>query len=371
MVVVRPPEDSYILSPGLVEESFDVDTPLGRVNLLKILFDVVTSINSERKEIADLLLILSGPVTYFYSPGGGIPWGEIREILIHPLNLENVGFRTSRGSLELTEPLMKALTKDLEKSGFTVETGQFSVIVRELGGLRITLYNPVEIGFSASLWGVLDPATSVYIGSPENLKFIKEKIAFLPDKRTTMADQFIHDAKNHETQGDFRKACKSLAGAAQVLGKIGLRLEIYDAYAKNRISKKKFNRFLKEAENAKEKIDALWRFQIGQYWKAPETMPIEPVRIILAEREVDEFTALCRNLGIVCIAARMNEAAVISLDRNELEKKISEAGADHVPQFPVFFEEITDPADIEKNRDRLIRIHDKDGTVRYYDLRKE
>ncbi len=53
----------------------------------------MSAINNEKEEIADLILILSGPVTYFYRPGGGIPWEEIREVFIHPLNLKNVGFR--------------------------------------------------------------------------------------------------------------------------------------------------------------------------------------------------------------------------------------------------------------------------------------
>jgi hypothetical protein len=371
MVVVRPPDCSYILSPGLVEESFDVDTPLGRVNILTILFDVVTSINLERKETADLLFILSGPITYLYSPGGGIPWGEIREVLIHPLNLKNVGFRFSRGSLELTEPLMNALKKNMVKSGFTLETEHSSIVVKELGGTRMTLYNPIEIDFSASLWSILDPASGIYIGSCESLKLIKDKIAFLPDKRTSMADQFIHNAKNHENTGDFKEAYKSLAGAAQVLGKIRLKFEIYNAYIKNKFGKRKFNRFLKEAENAKEKIDALWRFQSGEFRKTPETMTIEPVRITLGESEVDKFATLCRDLGIVCIATRIKEAATILLDLNELEKKISEAGLGHVPQFLTFFEEIINPVDIEKNKDRFIKIKDMHGTMRYYDLKKE
>ena len=45
MVVVRPPLESYVLPPGLVEESFDVDTGLGRLNLLSLLFNVVSAVN--------------------------------------------------------------------------------------------------------------------------------------------------------------------------------------------------------------------------------------------------------------------------------------------------------------------------------------
>ena len=351
MVVVRPPDKSYILPPGLQEDSFDADTHLGRVNLLSILFNVVSAINQKNEEIANLLLVLSGPLTYFYRPGGGIPWEEIRTIFIHPLNLKNIGFRNDRGSLGLTGPLMSALVKELELSGFTLGTGPSSVTVRELGGTRITLYNPVEIGFSASLWDTLDPGTSIYIGSPENLKRLQGIIAFFPDKRTALAGQFINDAKRGGASGDFRGACRPLAGAAQVLGKIRLRAGILNACGKERFGARTFGRFLREVETARKTIDVLWRYHAGDAGKLPGVVPLEPVSITIGELEVGEFTALCRDLGIVCIAAKSGNEMTISLDKHDLERQANWLGTDKLPQFPVFFEEVTGPDRADGNRD--------------------
>ncbi|MDD1699761.1 MAG: hypothetical protein LUQ04_03090 [Methanoregula sp.] len=371
MVVVRPPGESYILPPGLQEESFDIDTRLGRVNLISILFSVVSTINRKNEEIADLVLILSGPVTYFYRPGGGIPWEEIHEVLIHPLNLKNVGFRYNWGSLTLTGPLINALARELELSAFTLETGPSSVTVSELGNTRITLYNPVEIGFSASLWDILDPGTSIYIGSPENLKRLQGMIAFLPDKRSTLAGQFINDAKRYAASGDFRRACRPLAGAAQVLGKIRLRGEILQAFGKKRAGTRTFGRFLRELESAQRTIDALWRYQAQDGKLLPGTVPLEPVSITIGELEVGEFTALIRDLGIVCIARKTADAVTISFDKHDLEQKAGERGTGGIPQFSLFFEEVTGPDLNGAHRDQLFRIRDTNGTMRYYDLKKE
>jgi hypothetical protein len=369
MVVVRPPLKSYILPPGLLEESFDVDTGLGRLNLLSILFNVVSAINRGNEQTADLVLILSGPVTYFYRPGGGIPWEEISEILVHPLNLKNVGARYDWGSLRLTGPLMHALVNELERSGFTLGTGPSSVLVRELGGTRITLYNPVEIGFSASLWDVLDPGTSIYIGSPENLELLQGMIAFLPDKRTTLTAQFINDAKRRAAAGDFRRACRPLAGAAQVMGKIRLRAEILHACRKTRFGARTFGRFIREVETEQKTIDALWRYHAGETGKLPGTVPLEPVSITVGELEAGEFTALCRDLGIVCIASKTGDTVTFFLDKHDLERNAGRLGTGHLPQFPVFFEEVTGPDPVDT--DRLISIRDARGTVRYYDLKKD
>jgi hypothetical protein len=49
MVVVRPPDETYMLPPGLQEESFDTDARLGRVNLLSILFNTVSAVNREEE----------------------------------------------------------------------------------------------------------------------------------------------------------------------------------------------------------------------------------------------------------------------------------------------------------------------------------
>jgi hypothetical protein len=150
-----------------------------------------------------------------------------------------------------------------------------------------------------------------------------------------------------------------------------MRLGIYTAYKKNRFLKREFRRFLKEAEDIKEKIGALWRFQAGEYGETAGTMPVEPVTIMLGEPETSGFTALCRDMGIVCIASITKGTAIISLDKNELEKRISGTGLDHLPEFFAFFEEVKSPAGRQKTRDRLFRIKDVDGTIRYYGLKKE
>ena len=371
MVVVRPPLESYVLPPGLVEESFDVDTGLGRLNLLSLLFNVVSAVNRGNEQTADLVLILSGPVTYFYRPGGGIPWEEIKEVLIHPLNLKNVGPRFDWGSLRLTGPLMQALVRELEESGFTLGSGTSSVMVRELGGTRITLYNPVEVGFSASLWDILDPGTSIYIGSPENLKLLQGLIAFLPDKRTTLTAQFINEAKRRAAAGDFRGACRPLAGAAQVMGKIRLRAEILHACRSTRFGVRTFRRFMKEVETEQKTIDALWRYQAGEAGRIPGTDPLEPVSITTGERKAGEFTSLCRDLGIVCIASKTGDNVTISFDKHDLEQNAGRLGMGQLPQFSVFFEEVAVPDPADPGRDRLVRIRDRSGTVRYYDLKKD
>jgi hypothetical protein len=371
MVVVRPPEGSYSLPPGLCEESFDVDTRLGRVNLLSVLFNVVSAVNRNIEEISDLVLILSGPVTFFYRPGGGILWEEIHEILIHPLNLKNVGFRFSWGSLQLTLPLVDALVKELEVSGFATGTGPSSVTVSELGGTRITIYNPVEVGFSGSLWDALDPGTSIYIGPPGKLKWLRDMTAFLPDKRTALAGQFINDAKVYAASGNFHSACVPLAGAAQVLGKIRLRGGIVKACSKKGFGARAFGRFLREVETARATIDALWRYQAGEREMMSRAVPVEPVSVTIPGSEAGEFFAMCRDLGIVCIAIKSGEEVTMYLDKYDLELRAGELGTGKVPQFMVFFEEVTGPAHKEAERERLIRIRDAGGTVRYYDLRRE
>jgi hypothetical protein len=371
MVVVRPPFGSYILPPGLSEESFDADTRFGRVNLLSILFTTVSAINRTKEEIADLVLILSGPVTYFYRPGGGIFWEEIPKVFIHPLNMKNVGFRYDWGSLMLTGPLMNTLTKELGLSGFTLKKGPSSVTVSELGNTRITLYNPVEIGFSASLWDILDPGTSIYVGSLENLKRLQGMIAFLPDKRPALAGQFINDAKRYGASGDFLRACLPLAGAAQVLGKIRLRGEILQAFGKKTGDVMTFGRFLSELETGQRTIDALWRYQAHEGTLLPGTVPLEPVTLTIGELEAGEFTALVRDLGIVCIARKTADAVTISFDKHDLEQKAAERGTGKLPQFSLFFEEVTGPDLSGANPEQLFRIRDLSGTVRYYDLKKE
>jgi len=93
--------------------------------------------------------------------------------------------------------------------------------------------------------------------------------------------------------------------------------------------------------------------------------------MMIIELEAGEFTALCQDLGIVCIAAKSGDAVTVSLDKRDLEQKAGERGTDTVPQFSVFFDEVSGPALADRDKDRLIRIREADGTVRYYDLRKE
>jgi len=369
MVVVRPHAESYILSPGLSEESFDTDTRLGRVNLLTSLFNAVSTINQTKKDTSDLILVLSGPVTYFYRPGGGIPWEEIHIIHVHPINLKNVGFREDWGSLRLTGPLREALAGELERSGFTLETGPSSFTVRELEGTRIKIYNPVEIGYSSTLWDILDPGTSIYIGSPENLKRVQGLIAFFPDKRTSFAGEFIYDAKRYAEEGDLKHACRPLAGAAQVLGKIRLRGEIVNRCGE-RVAARTYTRYLHEVETAQKTIDALWRYHRGDYGESPGLVALEPVAITIRDVEVGEFTSLCQDLGIVCIVAKTKDATTVSLDKNDLERRVAELGTDKLPHFPVFFEEVNASDLPEKKPESLVRVEHAKGKVRYYDLKK-
>jgi hypothetical protein len=199
---------------------------------------------------------------------------------------------------------MNALIKELGQSGFALEHGQSSVMVRELGNTRITLYNPIEAAFSAALWDTLDPGTSIYLGSPDDLKQLREMIGILPDKRTTFAGQLINDAQRYAASGNYRDALKVLAGAAQVLGKIRLRGEIVRSCLKEEAGALTFGRFLRETETARKTIDVLWRFQTGDGGKISEGVPVEPVSISIGELEVGEFTALCRISGLSAIAAK-------------------------------------------------------------------
>jgi len=395
MVVVRPPQGSYVLPPGLCEESFDAESRLGRVSLLAALFNVVSAVNEAKAPISDLVLVLSGPLTYFYRPGGFVPWAQIPEVPVHPVNRKYVGFRESWGSLALTDPLMDAFVSELERSGFTLHLDPPSVTVEELGGTRITLYNPVEAGFTASLWDVFDPGTAIYVGPPGTPAWVQETIALLPDKRTTIAAQFLNDTRTTALSGSLRKACRPLAGAAQALGKIRLRADIVGACERKRFGARTFGRFLAEAEEARATIDALWRYQRGLpagrtgtggaggvprnagpggapgRVTIPGKPPLEPVSITIGELETGEFTALCQDLGIVCIAAKSGDAVTVSMDRRDLERSLGELGTDRVPEFSVFFEEVAGSDLAERDKDRLIRVREPDGTVRYYDLRKE
>lgn len=372
MVVVRPPRGSYVLPPGLSEESFDVDTPSGRANLLLILYHAITSINQEKADIARLFFIISGPVTYVYRPGGGICWEEVKELFVHPVNLKNIGFRNGGdGSLCLTRLLVQALATGLGQSGFSIMRDQFSMTVEELGSSKITIYNPTEIGYSAALWDVIDPGTSIYIGEPEDVKIVQDLIAFFPDKRTKRAAGFFNDAAAYADAGNYKAACRSLAGAAQVLGRIRLRSVIVQACSKEEVDFEVFSRFMEETQAARDTIDALWRYHAGGWEHNTRDVLVEPVSVTLKAGETGEFTALCRDLGIVCIATKSGSTATICLDKHELERRAGELGTAQVPGFSLFFKEVFVPGRPEKEAARFIRVRDADGTVRYYDLKKE
>lgn len=355
---MRPPAPSCLLPPGLMEESFDVDSSLGRINVLTILYNTVSAVNRNHERIAQLILILSGPVTYFYKPGGGIPWEEIGELTIHPLNLKNVGVYEGGGTLSLTRHITTALDLELSRSGFTVAAHRS---ITELGGARITVYNPVEIGFSSSLWDTLDPATAIYIGSPGDIRWLKDAIAFLPDKRTRRAGEFENDARSLAATGDLRGACRSLAGAAQVLGRVRLRSEIVQACGISG-SSRQVGSYIKKTSKAREALDALWRYHAGDQ-ESIAGVPLEPVSITLPYSETGDFIALCRELGIVCVATRNGDVATISLDKRELERRATHP----VPAFLAFFEEVTV---LNGDTSRLFRIRDKSGILRYYDFKK-
>lgn len=369
MTVIRPPEGSYLLPPGLSEESFDVDTRLGRANLLALLYGAVTSVNRQKPEIADLLLLISGPVTYFYSPGGGIPWDEVREVFIHPVNLKNIGFSDGLGSLPLKTLFVKTLAGDMERAGFSLSAGPASLAVPELQDLRITVYSPVEAGYITTLWDVLDPATSIAIGPAEGLQWLRETIGLLPDKRTRLAGQFINDAKGHAAAGDLHRACRPLAGAAQVLGRIRLRGEIVQGCKTGGADIQKFRRFLDDIEEALATLDGLWRHHAGSLARTVPALPLEPISITLRELEVGDFSALCRDLGAVCIATKCGDTVIISLDKHELERRASTLGTENVLNFSIFFAEV--PVPVPADAGRFFRIRDADGTLRYYELREE
>ncbi len=61
----------------------------------------------------------------------------------------------------------------------------------------------------------------------------------------------------------------------------------------------------------------------------------------------------------------------ISFDKHDLEQNAGRLGMGQLPQFSVFFEEVAVPDPADPGRDRLVRIRDRSGTVRYYDLKKD
>ena len=373
-VVTRPPEGSVLLPQGLVEESFDIETIHGRVNVLKILYDVLVSVNIHHAASANLVFILSGPVTYLYSPGGGITWPLVREIVIHPLNMENIGFRDGLGCIGLNEPIRTALIHYLEEQGLTAKADrpQSSIILRVPGHLpwdiRIIIYTPTELGYSATLWDILDPGTSIYIGSPDNLQLVRDKIAELPDKRAILADAYIKEADLLVRAGSVEEAARYLIGTAQIVGNVRLRIELYRAITGNRIERE-FSRFFDESVRAKEQIDALWRFHADGFSLTRETILVEPVEMNFGEEDLAGFIDLIRSIGIMCIVTGSGENGTIVLDWNELGNRINEIGPENISHFPDFFAEEMDPAIIEQNQDIYIKVLNSTLNIHYYSVK--
>jgi hypothetical protein len=373
-IVARPPEGSVLLPQGLIEESFDIETARGTVNLLTILHDVLMSVNTQHPASADLIFVLSGPVTYLYNPGGGLTWPLVREIVIHPLNMENIGFRDGLGSIGLNKPIRAELCRNLEDRGLAANVDRmhssFTLhIPGHLGGdIRITIYTPTEFGYSATLWDVLDPGTSIYIGSPGNLQIIREKIAELPDKRAMLADAYIKEAELLAGTGNITEAARYLTGAAQITGNVRLRIELYRAISENGVEEKFFD-FFDEAVKAKEQIDALWRFHAGGFSIPRETILIRPVELCFARQNLAGFIELIRSIGIMGIITRRGECGTIILDWNELGNRINEIGPGNIPAFRDIFAEETDQEVMEQRPDEYISVFDSALNIHHWYVR--
>jgi hypothetical protein len=370
-IVARPPEGSVILPHGLIEESFDIETTPGTVNVLKILYDVLVSVNTQHPASANLVFVISGPVTYLYNPGGGLTWPLVREIFIHPLNMDNIGFQDGSGSIGLNEPIRAALFRNLGEWGLSpkVDRTHSSLTLHVPGHLpwdvRITAYTPTELGYSATLWDILDPGSSIYIGSPDNLQIIRDKIAELPDKRAIRAEAYIREAELRAEAGCVLEAARYLTGAAQILGNVRLRIELYRAIREDRVEQE-FRQFFDEAVKAKEQIDALWRFHADGLSTYRETILIRPVELSFTQQDLAGFIDLIRSIGIMGIVTRSGESGSMVLDWNELGNRIHEIGTENIPEFPDVFAEETDATLTEKNPDDYIKILDKTLNIHYW-----
>jgi hypothetical protein len=370
-IVARPPEGSVLLPSGLIEESFDIETIRGTVNLLKILYDVLVSVNTHHAASANLVFILSGPVTYLYNPGGGLTWPLVREIFIHPLNMENIGFRDGLGCIGLNEPIRKNLIRNLGEQDLTANVDRthsslnLHVPGHLPGDIRITVYTPTELGYSATLWDILDPATSIYIGSPGNLQLIRDKIAELPDKRAILADAYIKEAERLAGSGSVEEAARHLTGAAQIVGNVRLRMELYRAITGNRVEEE-FSRFFDEAIKAREQIDALWRFHADGFVTTREAILIRPVELSFAQQDLLGFIGLIQSIGIMGIVTRSGEHGTIVLDWNELGNRMNEIGPEVMHQFPDVLAEETDPEVIEKNPGEYIKVMNSTLRIHYW-----
>jgi hypothetical protein len=339
--------------------------------VLKILHDVLVSVNMQHGANANLVFAISGPVTYLYNPGGGLSWPLVREIFIHPLNMDNTGFQDGLGSIGLNEPIRAALFRNLEDQGLAPKVDRthssvtFHVPGHLPGDVRITVYTPTELGYSATLWDILDPGNSIYLGSPGNLQLIREKIAELPDKRAILADAYIKEAELLAGAGSVLEAARYLAGAALILGNVRLRIELYRAISGNRVDQG-FWQFFDEAVKAKEQIDALWRFHADGLSVTRETILISPVELSFTHQDLAGFIDLIRSIGIMGIITRSGERGTMVLDWIELGNRINEIGPENIPGFPDVFAEETDTNVTEKNPDDYLKVLDKSLNVRYW-----
>jgi hypothetical protein len=367
-IVARPPEGSVILPPGLIEESFDIDTNQGTVNVLKIFYDVLVSVNTEHAASANLVFVVSGPVTYLYNPGGGLTWPLVREIFIHPLNMNNIGFQDGLGSIGLNEPIRAAMFRNLEEWGLLLKVDRLqSSLTLHIPGhppvdIRITTYTPTEIGYSATLWDILDPGTSIFIGSPVNLLIIRDKIAELPDKRAILADAYVREAALLAEAGSIPEAARALMGAAQTLGNVRLRIGLYRAISENRVEQE-FWQFFEEAVKAKEQIDALWRYHADDLSGLRESILIRPVELTVSQQDFAGFIDLIQRIGIMGIVTRCEENCSILLDWNTLGNRIQEIGPEKIPGFTDVFAEEKDREVAGKNSDQYIRVLDKTQNI--------
>lgn len=93
-IVARPPEGGVILPPGWIEESFDIETNQGTVNMLKILWHIKTvlKVNPDQNEKQARLVprnrIITRPPGYAMIPASGrrfTPGEETRSTAVDAL----------------------------------------------------------------------------------------------------------------------------------------------------------------------------------------------------------------------------------------------------------------------------------------------
>jgi hypothetical protein len=197
------------------------------------------------------------------------------------------------------------------------------------------------------------------------MQLVRDKIAELPDKRAILADTYIKEAERLAGTGNIVEASRLLTAAAQIVGNVRLRIELYRAITANRIHQE-FRRFFNESVKAKEQLDALWRFHADGLSPARETILIRPVEMNFARHDLAGFIDLIRSIGVMCIVTRSGENGTIILDWNELGNRINEIGPENIPGFQAYFAEETNPAVIEKNQDTCIKVINNTLNIHYW-----